>query len=92
MAVAHPSWDRIDLVATFSKIGFPWTGGSWRRSPTNSMFRDPNHSLLPNNSSSLMCTKARLILETIEISSIINNLTSERVALMIFWDVLGSGQ
>ena len=36
-----------------------------------------------------MCTKARLILETMEISSIINNLTSERVALMTLLGCFG---
>ena len=36
--VAHPSLNSRDFVVILSKTGLPLTGGSWRRSPTNSTF------------------------------------------------------
>ena len=92
MEAAHPSWNNNDLVETLSNTGPPLTGGSWRRSPTNNMFLDPNHSLPPNNSSSLMCMYARLRLDTMDTSSKINTLTLVRVAFMTFWDCFGKAQ
>ena len=72
--VAQPSWKWRDLVAILSKTGLPPTGCSWR-SPTNNMFRDPNYSSPPNNSSSLKCMYDKLRLETMDISSMMNNFT-----------------
>ena len=70
-AFAAPSLVFTSLLLILLNTSQPLTGGNCKRSPTNKIFLDPNHSSVPNISSKRMCKYARFRLDTIDTSSTI---------------------